>query len=247
MNDEKLPTCSRAELEAHVRALEAAFQDCKRFSTANLHAAAMMHEVNNPLEAITNLIFLTKAEQISEAARANLQIMEDQVGVLTRVTRSSLSFHRDQLRMKEVNLVEIAESAIRIHFARLAAQDIEVRRRYCHEARCNAIGSEILQVISNLILNALEAMPSRIGAKLHVRVHHCAQSVHVTVADNGSGVPEHVANHLFQPHVTGKQTGAGLGLWLSSRIIANHRGTVRYRTSRQEGKSGTAFRVSLPC
>ena len=237
---------SHEEMEEHVRSLEAAFHECRRLAVANRYAAAVMHEVNNPLEAITNLIYLTKGEEISEAALANLQIMEQQLEVLTRVTRSSLSFHRDQLRMKDVDLVEVAESALKIHSSRIATSDIEVSRRYSETARCSGISSEILQVISNLVLNAVEAMPTDTGGRLHLRIHRLENAVHITVADNGCGVPEHVAPHLFQPHVTGKQTGTGLGLWLCESIVTKHRGTMRYRTSRREGKSGTVFRISLP-
>jgi signal transduction histidine kinase len=101
-------------------------------------------------------------------------------------------------------------------------------------------------VISNLILNSIDAISDDQRGRLHVRVRRCSGAVHITVADNGSGIPAEIEAQLFEAHVTGKQTGTGLGLWGSKRMLIKHGGTIKYRTSRSLGKSGTVFRIRLP-
>jgi signal transduction histidine kinase len=88
-------------------------------------------------------------------------------------------------------------------------------------------------------------MPEREG-KLTMRVAVKGLMAHITVSDNGTGIPEEIANQLFKPYVTAKQSGTGIGVWLSHRIIAKHNGVLRFRTSRKTGRSGTCFRASLP-
>ena len=205
-----------------------------------------MHEVNNPLEAITNLVYLTEKEEISNAAKDYLKEINEQLSLLTAVTRTSLSFYRDQSQAKDTNLVAVAKSALRLHFLRLAKGNVRVCQRFFESAISSVVASEILQVFSNLILNSMDSLPAGLMDILHIRVKRCHDAIHVTVADNGSGIPEHLEKRLFQPRVIGKQTGAGLGLWLSARIVEKHRGTIRCRTSRRTGKSGTIFRISLP-
>lgn len=106
-------------------------------------------------------------------------------------------------------------------------------------------GSQILQVVSNLILSADEVL-SRGKGRIWVSVKRCPRCVHMTVSDNGPGIPEPYASRLFEPYVTSKASGTGLGLWLSARIITKHNGTLRFRTSRREGRTGTTFRIQLP-
>jgi signal transduction histidine kinase len=106
-------------------------------------------------------------------------------------------------------------------------------------------GTEILQVISNLILNALDALPREDG-RLSLRVRTRGEAIQITLSDNGSGTPAHVAGRLFEPNMTTKTQGTGLGLWLSQRIIIKHNGTLHFRTSQKPGRNGTTFRITLP-
>ncbi len=235
------------ELESRLRAMEETLERYAQLSLVNQYAAAVMHEVNNPLEAITNLVYLLEHEDpLPATARERLATLGEQVDILTQVTRKSLSFHRGQVLPKEVDLVGVAESALKLHLARISARKVRVNRRFAQRAVCHGISGELLQLVSNLVLNSLDALDDREGASLHVRVHRGSDRIHVTVADNGSGVPEHVEQALFTPNVTSKRNGTGLGLWLSERILRRHQGTIRMRTSRAPGKSGTVFRISLP-
>ena len=235
------------EIESRLKATEEMLERSARLSAAHMYASAVMHEVNNPLEAITNLVYLLQTEdELPEKARAHVATLEEQLHILTQVTRTSLSFHRGQDEVKPVDLVTIAESALKLHVARIVKNNITVRRSFPDRAVCHGISGELLQVLSNLILNALDALPQGVDAALHVRVHRGRANICITVADNGTGIPEHVERDLFTPNVTGKQNGTGLGLWLSQKILQRHHGRIRVRTSRTVGKSGTVFRISLP-
>jgi len=233
-------------LRRRLNQCEEALQRCERLAVASRYAGAVMHEVNNPLAAITNLVFLTKLQADNPAlVLENMDVIETQLVTLGRVTGRVLAFHREQAEATDSDLIEIVESALRLHSERLSSGKVSLRKDFRGPAIASVFGSDILQVISNLLLNALDALPPE-KPQLCVRVQARPNAIHITVSDNGSGMPAHVKKTLFEPYVTTKSTGTGLGLWLSQRIVDKHRGQIRVRTSEAEGRRGTTFRLSLP-
>lgn len=240
-----MPKSYRTEAQK-LHQLEAALERCERFGLANRYVSAIMHEVNNPLEAITNLVYIAKTQKDNSALVAEtMETIEQQLALLSKVTSQALAFHRKEVEAKEWDLVAIAESALKLHAAKIARHRATVHTRFEGRAPVQVMGTEILQVISNLILNAMDALPSE-GGRIHVRVKIRGRFVHVLIADNGSGVPAHIAPHLFEPYLTTKPQGTGLGLWLSKRIVGKHSGELVFRTSQRVGRQGTAFRMVLP-
>ena len=123
-----------------------------------------MHEVNNPLEALTNLVYLTKqSANDPEAVLKSMQLIESQLIRLAEITRKTLSFYREQTEAREFDLVEIAESALKIHAHRARKQNIDVRMKADGPAYATVFASEILQVLSNLIINSYDALPESGG------------------------------------------------------------------------------------
>lgn len=237
---------SRQTQAQKLRQLEAALERCERFGLANRYVSAIMHEVNNPLEAITNLVYISKTQKHNAALVAeNMETIEEQLAVLRKVTSQALAFHRKEVEAKEWDLVAIAESALKLHAAKIARHRATTHTRFDGHAPVRVMGTEILQVISNLILNAIDALPSEDG-RIHVRVRTLEKFVHIVIADNGSGIPAHIAPRLFEPYLTSKPQGTGLGLWLSKRIIFTHGGRLTFRSSQRDGRRGTAFRIVLP-
>lgn len=235
------------EIESRLKLLEETIEKNALLTVANQHASSVMHEVNNPLEAMVNLVYLLQHDEpLPPRAKERVQILEEQLQILTQVARSALSYSRDQSRLKPVDVIQVAESALKLHVAKITDRRVAVKKRFRAQARCQGISGELMQLVSNLILNALDATADVERGALHLRVHRGASGVHITIADNGAGIPEHVAHTLFMPNVTSKQNGTGLGLWLSKRILERHKGAIRMRTSRRPGKSGTVFRVTLP-
>jgi signal transduction histidine kinase len=234
------------QLRERLRMAEESLRRSERLAIAGRFAGAIIHEVNNPLEALSNLVYLTKQEaQDPENVRKNMLVAETQLNRLGEITRKTLSFYRDQSDPKPFDLVEIAESALRIHAHRLSASSIELRKQLPNKLIVKASGGEILQVLSNLVLNAIDALPEK-GAVLCLRLKADKKRAYLTISDNGHGIPPAARKNLFEPYVSNKKSGTGVGLWLSKRILDKHRGTIRFRSSHEAGKSGTTFRVSLP-
>lgn len=236
---------SHESLVERLRQAEDALERCQRLSLASQYASAVMHEVNNPLEAITNLIYLTKLDRNDpDQVYAHAEFIEEQLKILGSVTRQALTYHRPQAEAKEFDLIHIAEAALKLHTDKFVRHGVTVERRFCGPATATMQGSEILQVLSNLLLNAVDVLDRGHG-RISVRVGSNAHMVHLMVSDNGPGVSQEIVPRMFAPYATSKKHGTGLGLWLSKRIVEKHGGTLRFRTSRGS-KSGTCFRLSLP-
>jgi signal transduction histidine kinase len=242
----KMQELDQQELRERLEQAERALERSERLAVASRYAGAIMHEVNNPLEAITNLVYLTMLQKDEpEKVYGNMVVVEEQLRTLGRVTSQALTFHRDHAEAKDHDLVEIAEAALKLHDDKLRRHGIVVERRFRGPAIAHVFGGEILQVVSNLILNAVEVLPKGAG-KIFVAAKACHHCMHITVTDNGPGIPEKFTRRLFQPYITSKESGTGLGLWLSRRIIAKHGGTLRFRTSQRKERRGTTFRIHLP-
>lgn len=225
---------------------ERALERCEKIALASRYAGAIMHEVNNPLEAITNLVYLTKVQKDDPAqVFENMEIVEQQLKTLARVTQQALTFHRPENETKEWDLVDIAESALKLHTDKILRHGTVVERRFSASAVAPMFGTEILQVVSNLLLNALDAVESGRG-RIWVCIRKSCSAVHLTVFDNGMGMSNTVQETLFQPYATSKKNGTGIGLWLSNRIAVKHHGTLRFRSSQAKGRSGTVFRLTIP-
>jgi signal transduction histidine kinase len=225
---------------------EKALERSERLAVASRYAGAVMHEINNPLEALTNLVYLTKqAPHDVSSVLQNMQIAESQLARLSDIARTTLSFYRDQAEAKDFDLVAIAESALTIHTRRAQREKIEIRKDLKGPVTARVFAGEILQVVSNLIINALDAVPET-GGVLSLRVRKYKGKVHLSVTDNGYGVTPAMSKVLFQAHHTTKSHGNGSGLWLSKSIAERHSGTITYRRETRTGKSRTTFRLTLP-
>jgi signal transduction histidine kinase len=200
-------------------------------------ALELMHEINNPLDALGNLAYLA-LEEAGSSERMCTYLVQIEEQVATGLTKSS------PLRKNE-KLGKLAEAAIRIHRKSIASKQIHLVPDLPEELAAEVRASEILQVISNLIANALDALPEE--GILRLRVRKDASAVHILIADNGHGIPIEHADRIYEPFFTTKQDrGTGLGLHISKTIVQGHRGRIRMRSSTKEGKSGTTFRISLP-
>ena len=205
-----------------------------------------MHEVNNPLEAIGNLVFLTKnGAEDAEQVRRNMEVVEGQLERMGEITRKTLAFYREEAKPKDFDLVEIAEVAVNIHLQGLAANTVTVTKQFPECLVTQGLSGEILQVLSNFILNSLQAIPDH-GAAIRLRIRTIGRRVHIIIADNGGGIPPSLHKSLFEPYATARSGGTGMGLWLSKQIMDRHHGTIRFRSSQRPGKHGTVFLLTLP-
>jgi signal transduction histidine kinase len=225
---------------------ENSLRRAEKMAVAGRFAAAVVHEVNNPLEAIGNLVYLTKsAADDPYQVRKHMELVEDQLARLGEITRKSLSFYREEIDPKTFDLVAIAETAIRLHLSTLPAGRVTITKQFPEVASIRGRDGEILQVLSNLFLNVLDVLPEQ-DATFRLRIRIVGKRVQMAIADNGHGVSAALRSSLFQPFTTGSSKGTGIGLWLSRQIIEGHGGTIRFRSSQRVGRSGTVFLVTIP-
>ena len=214
-------------------------------ATTGLLALEVMHEIRNPLEALNNLIFLALQTNDPDVVQAHLIAAQEQVTTLNGIAREVLGFSRSSAPAKPVQVSAIVEAALRIHRRTIEAKKIRLQSELPANVVAELHTGEVLQVVSNIVKNALDALPA--GGTLRLRLRKQRGEVQFVIADNGEGVPKENLDEIFQPFFTTKgENGTGLGLSLSKAIVERHRGKMRIRSSVRPGKSGTAFKISLP-
>jgi PAS domain S-box-containing protein len=232
---------------------EAALIQSERLAAIGRMAGAIAHEVNNPLEAITNLAYLlTHHPSLDDEARGFARMLLDEVGRASRITKQTLAFYRDTAGPAAVKMSDLLDNILELHRPLMMKKNIHVRKAFCDPAATvRGFGAELRQVFANLILNAIDAVPP--GGMLWVKVSHHGASgdnsgeVRVAIADNGCGIPHSRRHRVFEPFFTTKaDRGTGLGLWVSDGIVRKHGGRIRVNSSTRPGHSGTVFTVILP-
>lgn len=218
----------------------------QNLAVAGQFAATIMHEINNPLEAVQNLNYLVRQNSGNAAMVDQFsQLIDEQLAVIVRIAKQTLSFYRPVVARERILIASVAEAALRIHQKSIAAKEITIVKRLAGDVSVEAQPGEILQVLSNLIANAVDALP--LHGSLHVRIHRSHAGTCIVVADNGPGIPDAVAARIFDPFFTTKREhGTGLGLAISKAIVEKHQGSIKSRSTTRSGRSGTAFRVSFP-
>jgi signal transduction histidine kinase len=231
------------------RRTEDALRKTEKLAAAGRLAASIAHEINNPLEAVTNLLFLIRKGTLDPASTRYADLAQHELARVAEITQQMLRFYKQSTLATLSNVCELLDSVLTLHQGRVTALHVEVIRRYEDDVKLFCFAGEVRQLFANLIGNALDAMTPG-GGRLSLRVRYAGdKGVRVTVADTGSGMPLEVLRRIFEPFFTTKETtGTGLGLWVSAEIVSKHNGTIRVR-SRVRGKdgiSGTIFTVFFP-
>ena len=231
--------------EARFQAQEAS-RKAERLGAAGKIAASISHEINNPLEAVTNLLYLVERGDIGKTELDYLQAAQDELKRIAEITTHTLKFYRQQSAPASTELPELVESALAVFAKRLQQSSISVEKRWSSEAPkvvCRA--GEIRQVFANLIGNAIDAMPT--GGSLLLAVRADGEGAEVEVSDTGQGISEEAQKKIFEPFFTTKGvSGTGLGLSICAEILERHGGTLRFSSSTVSGHSGTRFTLYLP-
>jgi len=239
---------------------EEALRRSEKLAVTGRLAASIAHEINNPLEAITNLLFLLRNfSDLPEGAKQYASMAEYEVRRIAEITQQTLRFYRQPTQPARATLAELLDSVLSLYQGRINALDIRLERDYDPELSLFCFAGEIRQVFANLVGNAIDA--SSAGGRLLLRARRSrdwknpAQTgIRFAVADTGSGMEPEIREHIFEAFFTTKEvTGTGLGLWVSHEIILKHQGLVRVRSraaTQGNGKApatcGTVFEVFLP-
>jgi PAS domain S-box-containing protein len=235
------------------RQTEQTLRTSERLTLAGRLSATIAHEIRNPLDTVTNLVYLLQQEQEPDSSSAHyLAMASDELSRIAQITSQLLTFHREARNPIAVNLAEVLESVLVLFAPQIKQNHIVVERRFECDRPVRGFPGELRQVFSNLVGNAVEAMSGGGCLVLHMRLSCLAsdparKGVRVTVLDNGPGIPPAIRRNLFAPFYTTKgEKGTGLGLWVSRGILDKHEGTIHLSSSTHPGRRGTAFSVFLP-
>lgn len=212
-------------------------------------AASIAHEINNPLSAVMNLLYLLQGRVENNAPAAELvAAAQKELQRVADITRQTLAFYRDSTRPVEVDVCALVAEVAEVFSAKLEAAGIRLQLELECAARPCAYAGELRQAISNLVSNAIDASPR--GEAVRIRVRPCRikdlPGVRISVADRGPGIPRSFYPEVFKPFSSLKALhGTGLGLWVTHSIVARHQGCVRFH-SRTQNPSGTTFSIFVP-
>jgi PAS domain S-box-containing protein len=234
---------------------EEALRKTEKLAAAGRLAASIAHEINNPLEAVTNLLYLLRHEpSLDDQAVAYAELAQHEISRVAEMTQQTLRFYRQSTSPMSANLGELLDSMLTLYKGRLLAQQIQVFRRGEAGVELYCFAGELRQLFANLIGNAIDAVGY--GGHIWITVRRSqswvdgSPGVRFFVADDGCGMTPQTRRRIFEPFFTTKEsTGTGLGLWVSSEIIAKHNATVRVasRAADESGKpSGTVFMLFFP-
>jgi signal transduction histidine kinase len=241
----------RDQMEQYALAQEALLRSEKLAVTGRL-AASIAHEINNPLEAVTNLLFLMRSEISPDRLLWMVNEAEQELARVTEITKQTLRFYREPSQPGRTEVGPVLDSVLKLYRSRIMSAGVTVNRELLSNlGTVLSTPGELRQVLANLIGNAIDAM--RGGGCLRIRISDHAKAnegesfLRITIADNGTGIPSSVLPTIFEPFVTTKgETGTGLGLWVTSEIIKKNGWKIRVRTSRTASRSGTAFSILIP-
>lgn len=233
------------------RSAEAALRQNEKLAAVGRVASSIAHEINNPLEALTNCLYLLNGTPLNEEQRGYLDLAQRELARVSEISSHTLTFNRQRDIKGEASMSALLDSVVTLYQGRIAASGISVERRYRDKQPLICYPGELRQVFVNLIGNAFDA--TRNGGRIVLRERATTDSrtgqpgVLITVADRGHGVQAELKTNLFDGFKSTKGiNGSGLGLWISKGIIEKHRGSIRFRSSTKPGSSGTVFQVFIP-
>lgn len=236
----------------HRKQAEAVLLRTEKLAAAGRFAASIAHEINNPLEAVANLLYLVSATDNIEVAHDHAQLAMSEIMRISRITQQTLKFHRQSESARSVRLSEIIEDVLNLFQSRVAVFRITLDRRYEDDPELECLAGDLRQVFANLVANAFDSMSE--GGTFMVRMRRSRDwrnrditGLRITVLDTGCGMDRHTRRHIYEPFFTTKKDlGTGLGLWVTSEIVERQRGDLRVWSSQVPGRSGTCFSLFLP-
>jgi len=234
---------------------EAALIKSEKLVAAGRLAATLAHEINNPLQAVTNLLtLLGQSPSLNTQEQDFARMAREELNRVSHLTRQSLAFYRESISPTAVNVEEMVESVVEVYAKRIASKNITVTKQYeSNGAAITSYPGEIRQLFTTLLMNAMEAVPE--GGRLALRVSRSTdwikrpptKGLRITLADSGCGIPAHYTERIFEPFFTTKgENGTGLGLWVARGIAHRLGGSIRMRSSVLPEKNGTCFSIFLP-
>jgi PAS domain S-box-containing protein len=232
---------------------ESALLQSEKLAVAGRLAASISHEINNPLEAVTNLLYIIGLEELPPQVAQYLKQAQAELGRVSHIAAQTLRFYRQTSNPAPMKSSDLTDSVISLYRSRLHSAQIHLVLDHREHGTIIGYASELRQVLANLIGNALDALNGMTPRVLTIRSRPATdwvtarKGVRITVADTGCGMDSVTAQHIFEPFFTTKsETGTGLGLWVSEEIINKRGGTLRVHSSQAPEHRGSVFSFFLP-
>jgi PAS domain S-box-containing protein len=232
------------------RRAEEALRESEKLAATGRLAASIAHEINNPLEAVANLLYLAKRQP--ERAASFLVTAEQELDRIAEITRHTLGFYRDTSTPVKISVADIANGVLALYDRKLQFKKISVKKRFSQDTEICGFPGEIRQIIANLVVNAIDAMRPEGRMRIKISPAHewsgsMRPGVRFTILDNGPGIPPEQLRKIFEPfYTTKKDVGTGLGLWLTQNLVRKHKGTILVRSATDPVRCGTAFSIFFP-
>lgn len=236
------------------RQSEEALRRSEKLAAVGRMAATVAHEINNPLESVTNLLYLLRTDKsMSAESRKYLQLADQELDRVAHVARQTLGFYRDSSAPAWLDAGQIIDDLLEVYDYRLRNREIALQKEVDGSLKLFASAGEFRQVFSNLLINAIDAVPAG-GGKIRIRTRATREwngagrsGVRLSIGDSGSGIDSNQLLKIFEPfYTTKREVGTGLGLWLSRSVVEKHEGRIRVRSRTQRERSGTVFSIFWP-
>lgn len=244
---------SQARAQQELERAAYMLRENQKLITVGRLAASIAHEINNPLESITNLLYLVGEDQsLPSSARGYLHLAQRELERVAQISRQTLNFSRETAGPVRARVDELVEEVLSLYSRRIAEKNLRVERQYDCPDEAVVYPGEMRQVLSNLVTNAVEALAMNGRLRLRVRSSRSwsdpgVRGIRVTVGDNGSGIEPSIQRRLGEPFFTTKgQRGTGLGLWVTRSIVQRWGGEIQLRSSVDPQRHGTVFSIFLP-
>ena len=230
---------------------EKALLQSEKLASVGRLASSIAHEINNPLEAVTNLLYILGLNDTDEATRTLIHSAQEELARVSHITTHTLRFHKQSSSRTKVNMRGLFDSVIGLYRARLQNSGITAINDADEHASFTCFEGELRQVLVNLVANAFDAM--RAGGTLILRSRQVAahpsgrEGIRISVADTGTGMGADVRQRLFEPFFTTKGIGGtGLGLWITKDLVSKNQGSITIRSSTVPERSGTVISMRFP-
>jgi PAS domain S-box-containing protein len=237
---------------SELKRTEHALVQSEKLAAVGRLASSIAHEINNPLEAVTNLIYLARSRAILPEVQEYLDLADHELRRVSVIANQTLRFHRQTSNPEPTQAADLFSTVLTIYEGKLHNSGVSVETSYRTSEPIVCFAGDVRQVLNNLVGNAIDAM-SKQGGRLLIRSNVSrdwstdTKGIVFTIADTGSGIARHDMSQIFEPFFTTKGIGGtGLGLWVSKEVVSRHNGTLKVRSSVAPNCSGTVFRFFLP-